>query len=312
MTGALLQGAFLNNANLSGATLYGAFLSNNTNDTVTDAANVQQAHLKNVNLAKAQLSGVDFSLSNFYGNSPANPGGCGTTGGSDLSGFTKGCATASGSTMTGTKFINSYLYGLDLTDAKITGANFYQAILVGADFGGAKIKTFVGDASVTNFFRAYMQGTNLEAANSLTEANLSNAFYDFHSGGNILSIALSSSHNQFARCSGRPPSAKCRRVRTCASSCDIRWRRSRARNTTITCPKGSPAGSNGCGTDISPYLSVEEQPHDRVPPDGSGSRRGRIPTTRRRAQAPDSAVCNKKKHVGQSDRLVGDGIHRRR
>jgi uncharacterized protein YjbI with pentapeptide repeats len=303
MTGALLQGAFLNNANLSGATLYGAFLSNNTNDTITDAANVQQAHLKNVNLATAQLSGVDFSLSNFYGNSPANPGGCRTTGGSDLSGFTKGCATASGSTMTGTKFINSYLYGLDLTDAKITGANFYQAILVGANFGGAKIKTFVGDASVTNFFRAYMQGTNLEGANSLTEANLSNAFYDFRSGGNILSIALSSSHNQFARCSGPPTVCKVPAGQDVCVFVRYPLATIPSSNTTITCPKGSPAGSNGCGTDISPATSLwKSNLTIGTPPDGSGIPPGSYSNDATfEPQPPDSAVCNKK---GTSARVI--------
>ena len=188
MSGAKLQAAHLDNANLSGATLYQAALSNNTNDTVSDAAFVRQANLKNVNLASAQLSGVDFSLSNFYGNNPANPAGCSTTGGGDLSGFTKGCATANNAPMTGTKFINSYLYGVDFAHAKITGANFYQAILVGANFADAKIRTFTGDGSVTSFYRAYLQGTNIDRANTLEGADLSNAFLDFHDGGNNVSI----------------------------------------------------------------------------------------------------------------------------
>jgi uncharacterized protein YjbI with pentapeptide repeats len=298
MSAALLQDAQLNNANLSGATLYQAFLSNNTNDTVSDAAVVQQANLKNVNLAFAQLSGVDFSLSNFYGNNPANPGGCATTGGNDLSGFTKGCATAHKAAMTGTKFINSYLYGVDFSDAKITGANFYQAILVGANFADAKIQTFTGDGSHTSFFRAYLQGTNLDRANTLTGANLSNAFLDFRVGGNDVAINLSGGgHNQFAACAGPPTVCKvpsgqdvCVYVRYPLATVP-------STNTTITCPKGPPpAGTDVCGTDISPDTSLwKSNLTIGAPPKDSGIQPGwyNSPATFE-PKAPDSAVCGGK------------------
>ena len=62
------------------AHLYGAVLSNdNGNGTFSATASVTQAHLKNVNLATAQLSGVDFTLANFYGKEHSNPNGCATT-----------------------------------------------------------------------------------------------------------------------------------------------------------------------------------------------------------------------------------------
>lgn len=298
MSSALLQAAHLDNANLSGATLYQAFLSNNNNDVITDAAFVRQANLKNVNLAFAQLSGVDFSLSNFYGNNPANPAGCSTTGGGDLSGFTKGCATAHKAPMTGTKFINSYLYGVDFSDAKINGASFFQAILVGANFADAKITTFTGDGSNTSFFRAYLQGTNLDRANTLTGADLSNAFLDFRAGGNDVAINLSGgSHNQFAACSGPPTVCKvpsgqdvCVYVRYPLATIP-------STNTTITCPKGAPPpGTSVCGTDISPDTSLwKSNLTIGAPPQGSGIPPGwyNSPATFE-PQAPPSAVCGGK------------------
>src|SRR6185295_5754117 len=79
MSNALLQGAHFDNANLTGASLYNAFLSNNIKGNISQAATFPSAHLKNVNLSFAQMSGVDFRLANFYGTSPANnPDGCKT------------------------------------------------------------------------------------------------------------------------------------------------------------------------------------------------------------------------------------------
>ena len=244
MTGAQLQGAMLNQANLTGASLYKAFLSNNVNGNITQAAHAKQAHLKNVNLSFAELSGVDFTLANFYGNVPANPGGCATTG-SNNAGFTMGCSSALHANLTGTKFGNAYLYGLDFTNASIVGVDFGQAVLTGANFAGASIGTNPNSGAVTSFNRAYLQGTNLDKA-TLAQADLTNAFVDFRSGGNLISIDLEgANHNQFAcgapsTCNPASGSDVCVFVRYPETSVPVG-------NTTITCPDGLPAGAGGCG-----------------------------------------------------------------
>jgi len=244
LTGAQLQGARLNQANLTGASLYKAFLSNNLNGQITQAASATQAHFKNVNLAFAELSGVDFSLANFYGSVPANAGGCATTG-SNNAGFTQGCASALHANLTGTKFSNAYLYGVDFTNASIVGVDFGQAVLTGANFAGASISTNPDSGAVTSFNRAYLQGTNLDKA-TLAQADLTNAFVDFRNGGNLISIDLDSAdHNQFAcstpsTCKPPPGTDVCVFVRYPETSVPVG-------NTTITCPDGLPAGASGCG-----------------------------------------------------------------
>ena len=243
LTGAQLQGALLNNANLTGASLYNAFLSNNTNGKITDAASLHQAHIKNVNLAFAQLSGVDFHLANFYGDVPANnANGCATTG-SNHTGFTVGCASAHGANMSETRFGGAYLYGVDFTNASIAGVDFSDAVLVGANFAGALISPSADSGAVTDFLRAFLQGTNLDQAITLSHADLTDAFVDFRSGGNIISINLNgANHNSFA-CSTPstcvPPSGQdvCVWVRYPTTTVP-------AGNTTMTCPDTS---GGGCG-----------------------------------------------------------------
>ena len=244
LSNAQLQGAVLNNANLSGASLYGAFLSNDVNGRITQAASLRQAHLKNVNLAFAQLSGVDFGFANFYGSIPANPAGCATSG-SNNTGFTQACASAFHATMTGTKLGSAYLYGVDFRNASIIGADFTQAVAAGANFSGATISTDPNTGAVTSFNRAYLQGSNLDQA-TLSQADLTDAFIDFRSGGNLVSIDLDGTdHNQFA-CSTpstcAPPTGQdvCVYVRFPQTTAPIG-------NTTITCPDSLPAGTSGCG-----------------------------------------------------------------
>ena len=277
MSGAQLQGSHINNANLSGATLEGATLSNVTNDgRYSNSATLTQSHLRNVNLSNAQLSGVDFTLANFYGNRASNPESCNTPS-KDYKGFTGTCASAHKATMTDTKFINAFVYGVDFTDAAISSADFTQAIVVGANFSGATITTNPNGGAATSFFRAYAQGTNIDTFNTkfLLQANLSNAFLDFRNGGNNLVINLSSDHNQFARCLGGP---KICQVPTGQEVCVyITYSKTTVpeTNPTITCPNGSPGSPNGCGTDYSrgksPWqsnLSIGSPPQDSGLPKG--------------------------------------------
>ena len=244
LSNAKLQGASLNRANLSGASLYGAFLSNNINSSVSDAASLRQTHLKNVNLSAAQLSGVDFTLANFYGDTPANnSGGCKTTG-DNFSGFTSGCASAHNANLAAATFTNSYLYGVDFTAATISGASFDQAVLSGANFAGADVGTFAPSGSRTKFTRAHLEGTNLDKAVKL-DADLTDAFVDFRSGGNLYVLLDGTNHNRFA-CSNpstcKPPTGQdvCVWVRYPQTTVP-------AASASLTCPDGSPAGAGGCG-----------------------------------------------------------------
>jgi len=291
---AQLQGASLNNANLSGASLFSAFLSNNVNGEITQAAQLKQAHLRNVNLAYSQLSGVVFTLANFYsvGGNPANPGGCATTGGSDLSGFTIFCSSAFHANMTGTQFGDAYLYGVDFRDASIAGVNFTDAVLAGANFKGATIGADPNSGAVTEFLRAYLQGTNLDQA-TVSLADLTDAFVDFGSGGNLLSIELDGAdHNQFA----------CSTPSTCnpASGEDVcvyvRFPKTTVptANTTITCPHGLPAGPGGCGiadpgggnTRWQSKLTIDSPPNPGPPPGWYTNPATYTP------KAPPGSVCN--------------------
>ena len=177
-----LQGASLVGANLSGANLHQAVL---TGEAGKPAANLSFAHLRNVNLSNTQLTGANFSNANFYS---TNPGQC-DTGGVNNSGFTKGCASANGATMTGTLFTNAYLYGVDFGASTITGANFEGAVLVGAYFSAASVGTSSNNVP-TSFNGAWLQGTNLDRAASLQGADLSNAYVDFRPRGNQLYLTL--------------------------------------------------------------------------------------------------------------------------
>lgn len=291
MSNALLQGAIFNNANLTGANLFGAFLSNNVNGTAKDAASMTQAHLKNVNLATAQLSGVAFTLANFYGKEHANPNGCATTIPGSDAGFTILCASARGATLTATDFTDAYLFGVDFTGAKILGGIFYEAVLAGANFASATIGTDPNSGRVTDFSRAFLQGTNLDKA-TLSTGNFSNAFFDFRRGGNSLFILLNGiNHNQFA-CSTpsacNPPTGQevCLQVFYPLATVPGDYTR-------ITCPDGTLGGANGasgCG-DADPtggnlrwmsHLTIGAPPDPGPPPgfyenDSTYTPRGSLP-----------------------------------
>ena len=244
LSNAKLQGASLNRANLSGASLYGAFLSNNINSSISDAASLRQAHLKNVNLSAAQLSGVDFTLANFYGDAPANPGGCATTLG-NFAGFTNGCASAHNANLAAATFSNAYLYGVDFTAAAISGANFDQAVLSGANFAGANVATFAPSGSRTKFTRAHLEGTNLDQAATL-DADLTDAFVDFLRGGNQFYVLLNgANHNRFA-CSNTSPCTPPTGQDVCVWVSYPQTTVPGA-STSLTCPDGGPAGAAGCG-----------------------------------------------------------------
>ena len=236
-----MQGTQLNSANLTGASLYRAYLSNEGGGA---AAAVQQAHLKNVNLAYAQLSGVDFTEANFYGDNAANGSPCATTG-PDQSGFTKSCASAYNATMVGTRFPNAYVFGVDFRNANIQGVNFTNAVLAGASFSGATIGVNPSSSAATSFGAAYLQGTDLKSAKSLSSVDLTNAYLDFRPGGNLLYINLSGAvHNTFA-CSTPSTCMPATGQDVCVFVNYPSPTTVPADNSTMTCPDRNPGG---CGT----------------------------------------------------------------
>ena len=232
-----LQGASLIAANLSGANLHGATLSGIGGKP---AANLSFAHLRNVNLSQAQLIGTNFSGANFYG---TNSGSCATSQ-AGHNGATKGCASAFGATITGTLFTNAYLYGVDFGNAAITGANFDGAVLVAADFSAATIGTS-SNGVPTTFYGAWLQGTNLDAAEVLRDANFSNAAFDFRRAGNQLYMTLPGrTYNRHA--CGAGGCAPARSADVCVWM-SYRQTTVPATNSSLICPDGMQAGGGGCG-----------------------------------------------------------------
>jgi uncharacterized protein YjbI with pentapeptide repeats len=239
LSSAQLQGATLTFANLSGANLSKALLTNDKSGR--PATNLSYAHLRNVNLSFASLIGADFSYANFYG---TYAGSC-TAAQDGRSQAAPDCASAQHTTITGTRFDNAYLYGVDFSLAAITGASFSGAVLAGANFAGATIGTSA-DGVRTSFAHAHMQGTNLGDASSLNDVDLTNAYFDFPISGNTLYLNLAGvDHNRHA-CGG----AAC----TPAAGKDVcvvlayHETRAPAGNTSIICPDGTLAGPGGCGS----------------------------------------------------------------
>lgn len=235
---ARLYGAQFNNTNLDGSNLSGAFLTNNPAAGITEAASLAGAHLKNVNLSNAQLSGAVFTNANFYGTVPAGKNTCQI----NEQGFTQSCASASGATMNNTQFGGAYLYGVDFTSTTVQGVQFGNAVLIGANFNGAKLSTDPSIGTESGFASAFLQGANLASA-TLSGTSLAGAFLDFRPGGNDLYLQLDGTHTVF-------PNSKTPGQRVCVFAYYSNPTTVLVKNTTLTCPDGSPAGVKGCGPTV--------------------------------------------------------------
>ncbi|MDC8448859.1 MAG: pentapeptide repeat-containing protein [Nitrospira sp.] len=215
LSNAQLYGAQFTNANLINSSLAGSFLSANTAATppIETAAVFDGAHLRNVTLANAQLQGVSFQFTSFYGSfgdaapsfpcQAANSNQCSTP-----TGFTCACATASGANLTGANFSSAYLFGVDFTGATTTinGTQFGSAILTGASFAGAQFQVKGGAAP--DFTKALLQGTIFDGNANLVNTSFLNAFVDFGAAsnsnqGNILYLLLSADYTGFKGWSGQ-------------------------------------------------------------------------------------------------------------
>jgi uncharacterized protein YjbI with pentapeptide repeats len=275
LSNAFLRGAYLNRANLTNASLYSASLSIDTAEGVYNAAVVQHAHLKNVNLSSATISGVDFSYSNFYGDSPTAQGICKTapsiskckeSQSNNYEGFACGCASAHLAVMKGTEFANTYLYGVDFTLAQGQGADFSEAVLTGANFNGAVLSADPSTGARAKFSRAFLQGTNFSGAQLQNTPNLTDAFVDFRFGGNNIFILLDGAdHNEFACQNCSPPTGSnvCVLVTYPAAT-------SVHEDVPLTCPNGAvgncgPALADGSNPKWASPLDIGDPPSG-VPP----------------------------------------------
>jgi hypothetical protein len=187
-------------------------------------------HLKNVNLSSAHLESATFDNANFYSTSPAGNHSCDTTSGL--------CASARNATLTGTRFIDAYLYGVDFGGARMHGALFDGAVLVGTTFDGATVAPLPGQAN-SSFADTFLQGADLATA-TLDGVTMTGAFLDFAPKGNTMLIQLNSKHTQFAgwEAPGQP---------VCARMTYGAWASVPTRNSTITCPDDTVSPPDGCG-----------------------------------------------------------------
>ncbi|MEJ7685961.1 MAG: pentapeptide repeat-containing protein [Variovorax sp.] len=243
---AALYGAQFTNADLSNSSLAAAALQANpaAQPPIQTAAVFDGAHLRNVNLADADLEGVSFQYASFYGSfgggTPQIP--CQTTCRSP--GFTCACATASGANLTRANFSNAYLFGADFTGpTTINGTQFDAAILTGASFAGAKFS--VDGGAAPSFGKALLQGATFDANANLPGAVFLNAFVDFGragsgTSGNDLYLQLSADYTRFRGWSGAPK--PCVRP-TYASPSAV------PASVPMTCPDGS---SGICGNASTP------------------------------------------------------------
>ncbi|MEO9103246.1 MAG: pentapeptide repeat-containing protein, partial [Burkholderiaceae bacterium] len=205
---AQLYGATFDNANLSGSNLSGSFLTANAQATppIVTAASFTGAHMKDVSLANARLSGTSFQYSSFYssfgGGTPSFP--C-----SPQASSGRRCATASGADLTDTNFGNAYLYGVDFsgTTTVVNGTHFGSAVLVAANFSGASFQ--VNGGAAPDFTQALLQGAQFDGNAAIGGSSLQNAFLDFGAAGNtnvgnLLMLRLSSAYTGFNGWSGAP------------------------------------------------------------------------------------------------------------
>jgi uncharacterized protein YjbI with pentapeptide repeats len=235
LSGAILYGATFVGANLEGANMSGVYLTSAPTGSV-GAAHLDGAFLRNVNLSQARLSGAEFTNASLYSQGAVNNGLCPP----DDNGFTESCASASGALMDGTNFTNAYLFGVDFTSTNGLGVNFSNAILTGSNFSNATITSNSSGAN-SSFADALLQGADLSTLTLKNSVSLSNAYVDFLSGGNTLTMILSGGHTTFAGYWGKAGDPVCAQMVYAGPTLVP------ATNANITCPDQSNNNPNGCG-----------------------------------------------------------------
>ncbi len=180
-----LQGADLSYANLDGADLGSADLQALTYGA---PATLTGAFLRDVTLTSANLTGVIANYANFYSSE-------------------SGTASASGATMTGSKWNNAYLANVDLANAVLQSTEWNQAVLLGATFDSADLSKNTTAGEITDFSGAYLQGTDFDNA-QVTDANFTSSYWDV--AGNVtLNIELQRGNLEFTGYWNDPGAAEC-------------------------------------------------------------------------------------------------------
>jgi hypothetical protein len=144
--------------------------------------------------------------------------------------------------MNNTQFGGAYLYGVDFRNTIVQGVQFGNSVLVGANFSGATISTDPSVGTNSGFSSAFLQGASFSTAN-LTNTSFSGAFIDFRTGGNDMYMDLDGNHTVF-------PGWKNPGENACIFAFYSSPTTVPVKNTTITCPDGTPAGTRGCGAGI--------------------------------------------------------------
>ena len=185
LSNAVMKGANLNYANLQGANLYHALLSPLDKAPFTTTS-LQGAYLQDANLALVDATAADFSNASFF-----------STGSSNICMPNQNsCAGAQFATFKNTIFSQSYLAGLDLSNANLTGATLTNALLLGANLG----KTILTSARLNG---SYLFGADLGTA--ITDgATFNNALVDNPPSGAHYLIAVPYLGSAYTAFSGAP------------------------------------------------------------------------------------------------------------
>jgi uncharacterized protein YjbI with pentapeptide repeats len=269
---AKLYGAKLNGANLDGANMGGVYLTKPPGVPNASVANLNGAFMRNVNLSQARLSDADLGSVSFYSISPVGTGICTP----DTTGFTKDCATVSGTLLDNTQFGNAYLFGVDFTKAKVHGVFFKGAVLAGANFNGASVAP--GDSGQdSGFEQAFLQGANLAGINLTGSISFQDAYLDFRPDGNTVFFQLDGTHTTFPGYWNSPPGQP-----VCVQMVYTNPTTVPQTDSTTTCPDhlehaggcgpANPDGSNAnwkSAVDISTYASYRhDATYTRAPVNG--------------------------------------------
>lgn len=186
---ATLSGAKFLYANITNSRFAGADFTQDASVGVEVAADFSYARLKNVDLSSATLTDANFVGTNLYGDNADR----GISGSCQMvedgcprapTGFTCGCSSLSGATLTGATFTNAFAPNVDFSGkgTELRGTKFTNAIVAGSNFNSATMGPNNGVA--TSFEGAFVQGADFTDVATLTNATFDGALFDFGHAGN--------------------------------------------------------------------------------------------------------------------------------
>src|SRR5206468_1244381 len=117
-----------------------------------------------------------------------------------------------------------------------------NAMVIGANFASASLN-LGGLSAETGFDSAFLQGTVLATAKVITSITFRNAYLDFSTGGNAVTMLLDAKYFDY-------PNSPVKGIKTCVLAVYGGPTTVPTTNTTIICPDGNPAGVKGCGRTV--------------------------------------------------------------